>query len=142
MPQASIQIKGLKETIQKMKRVNPAVYQVIRQDFRDAGDIVLSSARSYASGLGGSGQYAGSFSMRTLAYGVRIRSNDPGAGTIEFANPGARYLSGPRQGLRVGVPRGNPPRALVKSSEEHESRVVALIESRVARAIEGAGFNG
>lgn len=137
---ASIRIEGLKETIRDLKKVNPEVAKVIRGDFRDAGDIVLSSARSYASGLGGSGQYASSLSMRSLAYGVRIQSGDPGAGTIEFAHPGARYLSGTRQGLRVGVPAGGPPRALVKSSEENEARVVALIESRVERAIGKAGF--
>jgi hypothetical protein len=74
--------------------------------------------------------------MRTIKEGVRISANDEGAGVIEFANPGALARKGPRVGKPVGVPRGEPPRALIRAAIENEQTVVAHIESDIDEMIE------
>ena len=92
-----IEIDGAKEVADGLKRIDRQLLKELKQGMKEDSRPILQDARSYASGLGGSGQYAGSLSLRAIKDGVRIQSSDPGAGTIEFANAGAVYLSGRRR---------------------------------------------
>lgn len=130
-----IEIDGAKEVADGLRRIDRQLLKELKQGMKEDARPILQDARSYASGLGGSGQYAGSLSMRAIKDGVRIQSDDPGAGTIEFAHRGAYYLSGSRRGLPVGVPMGGPPRALVRASEENEDAVRRAVETRIERMI-------
>lgn len=130
-----IEVDGAKEVADGLRRIDRQLVKELKQGMREDAQPILRDARSYASGLGGSGQYAGSLSMRSIKDGVRIQSSDPGAGTIEFAHRGAYYRSGRRRGLPVGVPMGGPPRALVRASEENEGAVRRSVETRIERMI-------
>lgn len=132
-----ISVDGLDRAMRGLREVNRDLYREMRRGLKEDARPVLEDARSYASGLGGSGDYAGSLVIRAISNGVRVQSDDPGAGTIEFANRGAVYLSGRRRGLPVGVPMGSPPRALVRAAEEDEPLVRRAVEDRIARIIDG-----
>lgn len=131
-----IEAQGLDETIKALREIDRTLPREFKRGLKEDAKPILDAARGYASGIARTGGYAGSFSMRSYANGIYIASSDPGAGTIEFAHSGAVYLSGKRRGLRVGVPRGNPPRALVKASLENEDYVAERIESRIESVIE------
>ena len=131
-----IQITGLKETMQALKEIDAEIPRELKRGFREDAQTILQGARGYAAALGGCGQYSGSLSIRMTGEGVRIQSTDPGAGTIEFAHPGAVALTGPRRGKPVGVPlASSAPRALVRSSLEHEFEVRDAAETRLAQVI-------
>ena len=131
-----IEVRGLDETIVALGAIDRELPSELRKGLREDARPLLQSARGYASGLGGTGSYASSLSMRTVRSGVRIVSGDPGAGTIEFALPGAFALTGPRRGRPIGVPRGTPARALVRAAKEHEPDITARASRRVEQAIE------
>ena len=96
---------------------------------------MLQDTKSAASSFRDTGQFMGSFSVRNIKAGVRIQSNDPGAGAIEFAVPGAVYLRGTRYGrVFPAVKRAGKPRALVKASVDDEQWVL----DRVTEAIQNA----
>lgn len=137
----NIKVDGLKETMDSLKTINKQLVRDLKKGIRQDAKIILEDARNYASGLGGRGTYAQSLAMRTIKDGVRIQSDDPAAGVKEFAKHGAVATRGKRRGKLVGVPMGNPPRALVKSSEENQDLVVRMVEDRVAQIIERA-LNG
>lgn len=130
-----IEVNGIKETIDALGRIDRTLATELKKGLKEDAKPILTDAKGYARALGGSGQYASSMAMRTLKDGVRIQASDPGAGTIEFAHRGAFYRSGARMGKRVGVPSGNPPRALVKASLEHEDEVRRSVETRIERVI-------
>lgn len=130
-----IEVEGVKETIDALKRIDRALVTELKKGFREDAKPILSSAKGYARALGGSGDYAASMAIRTIKDGVRIQASDPGSGTIEFAHRGAYYRSGVRAGKPAGVPSGNPPRALVKASLEHEDEVKRSVETRIERVI-------
>lgn len=131
-----IQITGLKETMLALKEIDAEIPRELKRGFREDAQPILSDARGFAASLGGSGQYSGSMSIRMAGDGVRIQSSDPGAGTIEFAHPGAVALSGRRRGKPVGVPlAASAPRALIKASLLHEDEVRDKVETRIAQAI-------
>lgn len=136
-----IRVTGLKEALEALGAIDREIPKELKRGLREDAKPLLQAAKGYASGLGGTGAYSASLTMRTVSAGVRIRSGDPGAGVIEFANPGALAMSGPRRGKRVGVPGGNPPRALVKSAIEHEDELRDKAESRIAEVI-GRYLNG
>lgn len=131
-----IEVEGLKEAVDGLKAIDGSLASELKRGIKEDARPILSDAKGYARALGGSGDYAASMAMRTLKDGVRIQASDPGAGTIEFAHRGAFYLSGPRAGRRVGVPSGNPPRALVRASTENEETVRRSVEARVERVLQ------
>lgn len=132
----SIQVTGLDEAIDALRGIDGALASELRRGLREDARPLLDSARGYAAALGGAGQYAGSMALRAISSGVRLASDDPGAGTIEFARLGAHYLKGPRAGRPIGVPPGGPPRALVRAADEREDEVRLKAEERVAQTIE------
>ena len=130
-----IEAKGLEETIRALKSINKDILREFKRGLKDDARPILADARSNAQAIARTGAYASSLAMRAIANGIRIQSNDPGAGTIEFANAGAVYLSGRRMGLPVGVPAGSPPRALVKAVIDNEDAVVDAVETRIEQTI-------
>lgn len=130
-----IDINGLDETIKALKSINRDLPRELKSGLKQDAKPILTDARSNAQSIARTGAYASSISMRTIADGVRIISDDPGAGTIEFARAGAFYLSGRRRGLPVGVPKGSPPRALIKSVLDNEDVVKDAVETRIEQTI-------
>lgn len=131
----SIEAKGLTETIKALRTINRELPREFKRGLKDDAKPILTDARNNAQSIAYSGAYASSMAMRAISNGVRIISDDPGAGTIEFANRGAFYLSGRRRGLPVGVPSGNPPRALVRAVLDNEEDVRRSVESRIEQTI-------
>lgn len=131
-----IQVVGLDEVMQGLKSIDKGLLKELTRGLREDARPLYSAYRQYAGGLGGSGQYASNASMRQVSRGVKISNSDPGAGPIEFANPGAVYLTGPRAGKRMGVPAAPKPRALMRARDEHEDEVIEAAETRIERFIE------
>ena len=131
-----IQVQGLSEAIDGLKRIDAELPKELKKGLREDARPLLESARGYALALGGTGQYASNMAMRTRSSGVRVANADPGAGAIEFARRGAFYLTGPRAGRPLGVPGGEPPRALVRAAVEQGDAVVERAERRVSETIE------
>lgn len=136
MSSLDIKVTGLTEALKALGDIDRELPKEFKKGLREDARPLFSAYRQYAGGLGGSGQYAGNASMRSISSGVRIQNSDPGAGPIEFANPGAFYLSGPRAGQRMGVPHAPKPRALMRAVDEYEDEVVDAAESRIAKVIE------
>ena len=130
-----IEAVGLKETIEALRSINRELPREFKKGLKQDAAPILSDARGNAQSIAGTGAYASSMAMRAISNGVRIQSDDPGAGTIEFANRGAVYLSGRRRGLPVGVPQGAPPRALVRAVLDNEDTVVGAVETRIEQTI-------
>lgn len=131
----SIEAKGLTETIKALRAINRELPRELKRGLKEDAKPILADARSNAQSIAYSGAYASSMAMRAMSNGVRIVSDDPGAGTIEFAHRGAFYLSGRRRGLPVGVPSGSPPRALVRAVLDNEEDVRGAVESRIEQTI-------
>lgn len=136
MASLSIKVEGIKETKEALKNIDRELLRDFNKGLREDARPLFTAYKAYARGLGGSGQYAGNASMRTIAAGVKILNTDPGAGPIEFANPGAVYLSGKRAGKRMGVPHAPKPRALMRAVDEYEPIVRDNAERRIATVIE------
>ena len=136
MASLSIKVEGIKETKDALKRIDRELVRDFNKGLREDARPLFSAYKAYAGGLGGTGEYAGNASMRTVAAGVRILNTDPGAGAIEFANPGAFYQNGPRAGSRMGVPHAPKPRALMRAVDEYEPVVRDSAEKRIAKVIE------
>lgn len=134
---ARIEIKGLKETKEALRAISRDLVREFNKGLREDARPLLNAYKAYASGLGGTGQYASNASMRTMASGIKIVNTDPGAGTIEFANPGAFYRTGRLAGKKIGVPSAPKPRALMRAVDENEPQIVARVESRLAQFIDG-----
>lgn len=132
----TVEIDNLDEVVANLSAIAPRLARELKGEIRDVARPTLQKARSYASGLGSvrTGAYASSLSMRDYRTGVKLASSDPGAGVIEFANPGALILTGPRAGRRAGVPHGSmPPRALIKAVIEDEESIVQHVNDAVQR---------
>ncbi len=136
MASLSIKVEGIKEAKAALKNIDRELLRDFNKGLREDARPLFSAYKAYARGLGGTGAYAGNASMRTIAAGVKISNSDPGAGTIEFANPGAVYLSGARAGSRIGVPHAPKPRALMRAVDEYEPIVRDNAERRVVTVIE------
>lgn len=130
-----IEAKGLQETIKALRSINKELPREFKKGLKQDAKPILTDARNNAQSIARTGAYASSMAMRAISNGIRIQSTDPGAGTIEFANAGAVYLSGRRRGLPVGVPQGNPPRALVKAVLDNEDAVVDAVETCIEQTI-------
>lgn len=128
---AYIRVNGVPETIAALKNIDRDIAKDFKKGLREDVRPLVTKAKSFAQGLGGSGDYAASFGVRTNSKGVYIYSSDPGAGVIEFANPGALVRSGKRMGKPAGVPSGSPPRALVKARDEEEPLIVEAVHKRI-----------
>lgn len=131
-----IRVTGLDEALRGLRSIDKGLEKELKRGLREDARPLYAAYRQYAGGLGGTGQYASNASMRQVSNGVKISNSDPGAGPIEFANPGAVYLTGSRAGKRMGVPRAPKPRALMRAVDEHEDEVREAAETRIERFIE------
>lgn len=131
----SVRITNLDETIKALNEVNKSMAKDLKSAIRDIAKPTLIKARSYAHvGAHSTGHYASSLALHTLQNGVKFVSTDPGAGVIEYANPGALILTGTRAGKRAGVPHGSyPPRALLKAILEDENYIVQQVSQEVEK---------
>lgn len=131
----SVKIHNLDETIKALNEVNSRMAKELKRAVREVAKPTLQKARGYAHvGAHSTGAYAHSLALRTHTNGVKFVSTDPGAGVIEFANPGALILRGERAGRRAGVPHGsNPPRALLRAILEDEAHIVSEISNEVEK---------
>lgn len=130
----SIKVRNTTVVIEALNEVDRTLAREVRGRIREIAKPTLAKARSFAGGLGSSptGSYARSLHVKTHSRGVKLASSDPGAGVIEFANPGAVILEGARRGERAGVPRGSePPRALLRAVLEDEDRIVREVSDAV-----------
>ena len=111
-----IEADGLEETIRALKSINGDILREFKRGLKDDAKPILTEARSNAQAIARTGAYASSMALRAISNGVRIASDDPGAGTIEFANAG-------------------PPRALVRAVLDNEDAVVDAVETRIEQTI-------
>lgn len=138
----NVEIRGLAETLDALGRLDPLLKERVNDRIREVARPTLAKAKGYASGLGTlpTGHYAASLSLRKRKSGVVFASSDPGAGVIEFANPGAVILTGPLRGRRAGVPHGShPPRALLRAILEDEEQILQSINEAVQEACDTVG---
>lgn len=129
----TIEVQNLDETIAALREVDKKSATELKKRIREIAKPTLQKARTYAHvGSNSTGAYASSLSLKTWANGIKFISSDPGAGVIEFANPGALILDGSRAGRRAGVPHGStPPRALLKAILEDEESIVEKVNEEV-----------
>lgn len=130
----TIEVKGAQTLITTLRKLAPEAERELKQKIHEAGRKVLEESKGHAGDFAYSGDYAASFSLHELASGVKIRSGDPGAGAIEFANPGAVYLRGPRAGRPIGTPKVAKPKALIRAANDNEPLVLATVQDALARA--------
>lgn len=131
----TITIFGRNELIAALHKLNPDVERELKLEIRSSARKVLQDAKGYAvMGHSPSGAYSGSLSLKDQKKGIRIVSNDPGAGAIEFANAGAVYLRGPRRGRPIGTPAVGKPKALIKAANENEPIVLDRVQKALQRA--------
>lgn len=132
----TIEIQNLDETIAALNLVDKDMGKRLVKKIREICKPTLGRARGYAH-VGGNptGAFARSLSLKSHKTGVKFVSTDPGGGVIEFANPGALILQGPRAGRRAGVPHtGDTPRALLKAILEDEESIVQQVNAEVVDA--------
>ena len=130
----SVEFINLEATIEALSKIDSGMASELKSRIREIAQPTIAKAKGYARGLGSrpTGGYANSLSLRTRQTGVVFVSNDPGGGVIEFANPGAVILTGPRRGRRAGVPNGSaPPRALLKAILEDEETMIQKLNRAV-----------
>lgn len=130
-----IESRGLTETIKALKDIDREIPREFKRGLKEDARPILNDARSNAMAIARTGAFSASMAMRAISDGVKIASSDPGAGAIEFAHHGAVYLKGPRSGQRIGVPSGEPPRALVRSVLDNEDMVTDAVETRIEQTI-------
>lgn len=132
----TVTVFGARELAACLRRLAPDAEREVKRAIHRQALTILEQARSHAGSIAAnpSWDYSRSIALRERASGVTIYSGDPGAGTIEFANPGAVYLRGPRYGRHVGTPVAGKPKALIRAVVENEPTVLATIQDALARA--------
>lgn len=137
----TIEVQNLDETISALNLVDKSMAKRLKQRIVEITRPTLSKAKGYAHvGSNPTGSFAGSLALRQRQNGVVFVSMDPGGGVIEFANPGAVILTGPRAGRRAGVPHtGDTPRALLKAILEDEESIVEQVNDEVAAVADLVG---
>lgn len=131
----TVYVRGGRELYEQLGRFNGQVENDVRKAIRSASKKVLSDARSLANGIRLTGAFAASLKLKENRRGVRLSSNDPGAGTIEFANRGAVYQRGRFAGRPIGVPKGGPPRALVSAVERNNPMVLRAVQEAIEKGL-------
>lgn len=129
----TVEVENLDETIKALNEFDKKAGAELKKRIREIAKPTLAKARTYGHvGSWSTGKYASSLSLKTWTNGVKFISSDPGAGVIEFANPGAIILDGVRAGRRAGVPHGStPPRALLRAILEDEESIIEKVNEAV-----------
>lgn len=130
----TITVTGASTLVQTLRRLTPEAEREMKAELQKVGDKVVSEASGHAAGFAYDGDYAGSFSVKNLARGVRVISSDPGAGAIEFAKKGSVYLRGPRAGRPIGTPPDAKPKALIRAANDNEDSTVSAVRAILQRA--------
>ena len=132
----NVTIFGLDRLLGSLNGLAPTLEREVRLEINQAGRKVLQDTRGYAGEYARTGAYAGSFSMRSVKAGIRIQSSDVAAGAIEFANPGAIYLRGPKYGEPFPASSFPKPRALIRASVNDEGWVLDRITEAIQNALD------
>ena len=142
-----VHIEGLDELLKGLKTADPEIRKALRKALRQSVKPVLQKARANARGLGGEGRYARSMSLGSRRAGAMwiLKSTDEAAGVKEYAHHGARYTpraNDKRPNARkmgsfpVGVPRGEPPRAMIPAVEDSTDQIKRDMEFSIEWALE------
>ena len=141
----TVQVDGLKDWMRFLKDADPKLRRALQKGLKEAAQPVLTRARANAQKIADDGTYANSLSIRARANGnVVLASNDAAAGVKEFAHRGATYHPKPSDKRRnarkmssfpVGVPRGNPPRAMIPAVNDSVDEVKDRIERKIQEVL-------
>lgn len=133
----TVHIEGLDRLLASLATLDPNLKKYVEDEIRHTGQKVLRDTKANAGAFRRTGQFQRSFRMRNRKSGIRIESSDPGAGAIEFANPGAVYLRGVRYGQEFpAVKRAGKPRALIKAVVENEQYVLERVQYAIQLALD------
>ena len=66
MPAASIEVKGAKEAIEGLKRIDRSLASELKRGMKEDAKPILADARSNAQSIAYSGAYASSMAMRAM----------------------------------------------------------------------------
>lgn len=151
----TVEIKGLDETLNWLKHVDPKLERAMKKGLKQAMEPALKRARANAEKIRDiNGFYAGSLSVASRKGGVEwvLKSDDPASGVKEYAKPGAvvvRSRTNSKRsrtmlalGSRIGVPQGLPPRVMIPAVEDSESDVRECIDAAMAEVLNEVGKDG
>lgn len=137
-----INIEGLDDLLKWFAKVNPELEKAVKDGLKEAAQPILTAARANASAIRDDGTFAASMRLTATKRGqVRLRSSDEAAGVKEFAKRGAVTLTSkgtPLASARlakksgVGVPSGQPPRAMYKAINAN----IETVEERMAETLD------
>lgn len=138
---AFIHVEGLDELIEWFGETNADIETEILDGMLEAAQPILTAARANARAIADDGTFAGSLFLKANKRGkVSLRSSDVAAGVKEFAKHGAvtrsskgTPLANKRKLLRsgIGVPAGEPPRAMYKAINEKANEVANNIDAKL-----------
>lgn len=141
----AVHVEGLSDWMRYLKEVDPELRTIVQKNLKEAAQPVLTRARANARRIADDGTFANSMSIRSRASGtVVLASNDVAAGVKEFAHRGATYhprANDKRPNARkmnsfpVGVPKGNPPRAMVPAVNDSIDEVRVRIERKIQEVL-------
>lgn len=126
-----VHLHGMRELSKALSGAPKELRKVVGQGFKDDAEPVADRARQLGMAIADSGDFASSIKITGGRAGVYLQSNDPGAGPIEFAHPGALATSGPGRGEPIGVPSGFPARALFPAIEQTIDDLALALEARM-----------
>ena len=141
----TVHVDGLKDLMRFLSESDPKLRKALQSGLKEAAQPVLAKARANARKIADDGTFANSMRIRAYARGnVVLASNDPASGVKEFAHHGATYHPKPSDKRRnarkmssypVGVPRGNPPRAMIPAVNESVDEVKDRIERKIQEVL-------
>lgn len=142
----SVKVDGLKELMNHLKKVDPALKNIVQNRLKEAAQPALNRARANARAIADDGTYEASLSLKARSNGnVVLASNDIAAGVKEFARRGARYKpksNDKRRNARkmysfpVGVPlRANPPRVMVRAVNDSVYEIQERLETMLGEVL-------
>lgn len=144
-----VNVTGLDKLMKHLARTDPEMRKAIKEGLKEAARPVLARARANAMRIADDGTYANSMAIKATTSGtVKLVSTDPAAGVKEYAKRGARYVPRPNDKRRnarkmptfpVGVPRGNPPRAMIPAVEDSVNEVSDRIAAKLEEVLRGVG---
>lgn len=133
-----VNIENIDSTMAFLRKSDKKMYKALRKGLRKSAQPLLQSARANATAIMDDGTMRDSLRISIRANGtVLLRSTDEAAKVKEFANRGARYTpkkTDKRRNARtmnsfpVGVPRGNPPRVMIKAINDNQEQFISSIQ--------------
>ncbi len=140
-----VEVQNIDTLLRWFSKVDPELEAAVKDGLKEAAEPVLTAARAHARAIASDGTFANSLSLRVYKRGVvKLKSTDVAAGVKEFAKRGAKTrtskgtpLANARLAKKsgVGVPAGDPPRAMCKAINENINAVANNIEDRLDRVL-------